>query len=184
MSWGECPALEHDWEHVLSWRNLLSGLACLWSSGRVLGPLRQACSFCSEGLCLTRHTSFMLFIEWDVLVCTSVSMQQTCGSQETTSFFPSILWTGKIDLKLPGLAAGTVTCWSISRTYLQSVTLVLLCPLRQGPVHALHVQSTEPHHQPDSPVSLGPPPWFNKPVLGSFPNHLPTPHLQIPLCWF
>lgn len=176
MSWGECPALEHDWDYVLSWRNLLSGLACPWSSGRVLGPLRPACSFCSEGLCLTRHTSFICYLlSESVLVCTSVSMQQTCGSQETTYFFPSILWTG--------LAAGTVTCWAPSRTYLQSTTLVLLCPLRQGPVHAVHVQSTEPHHQPDS-VSLGPLPLFNKPVLGSFSNHLPTPHLQIPLCWF
>lgn len=108
-------------------------------------------------------------------------------------FLPSIMWTGRIDLRLPGLAAGTVTCRAISRTSLQSVTLVLLCPPRQGlcspaltPGPCTRCACAIPlsHSTSQTAVSLRPLLSFNKPVLGSFSNHLPAPHLQMPLCWF
>lgn len=116
-----------------------------------------------------------------VLVCTPVCLQ-ACGSQETTYFSPPIMkdWP-----QLPSLAAGTLTCRAISRTYLQSVYSSTFSSLRQGltvqscsQTRALHVpckcNTTEPYHQPDSPGSSGPL-LFNKLILGSFSNHLQHP---------
>lgn len=92
MSWGECPALEHDWDYVLSWRNLLSGLACPWSSGRVLGTPEAGLQLLFWGTVFNQtHFFYMLFIEWEctcMYICVHATNMWKSGDNLFLSFHP------------------------------------------------------------------------------------------------